>query len=55
MTRMAIIASLVSVASIDPALAQPLYCSVWQRHSRRRSIKPALSRRWQLASALNAA
>ena len=30
MTRMAIIASLVSVASIDPALAQPLYCSVWQ-------------------------
>ena len=28
MTRMAIIASLVSVASIDPALAQPLYCSV---------------------------
>ena len=30
MTRMAIIASLVSVASIDPALAQPLCCSVWQ-------------------------
>ncbi len=27
MTRVAIIASLVSVASIDPALAQPLYCS----------------------------